>query len=139
VYDYGLDGLNWWANTAQGTGAVRLRNATTNAILKTFIADFGSYFEYSFTTNYALRNSDQWLENAVNLYPNPASGQFSLEGDRLDGARVVVRDVMGKSVAEISQVGGDRANFNTTLWSKGIYTVEITRGDAKATKKVVVY
>lgn len=139
VYDYGLDGLNWWANTAQGTGAVRLRNATTNAILKTFIADFGSYFEYSFTTNYALRNSDQTLENAVNLYPNPASGQFSLEGDRLDGAHVVVRDVMGKSVAEISQVGGNRANFNTSLWSKGIYTVEITLGDAKTTKKVVVY
>jgi hypothetical protein len=139
VYDYGLDGLNWWANTAQGTGAVRLRNATTNAILKTFIADFGSYFEYSFTTNYALRKSDQSMEHAVNLYPNPASGQFSLEGERLDGASIVVTDLLGKRVAEIADVHGHRVNFETTAWAKGVYSVEINHGDSKTTKKVVVY
>jgi len=139
VYDYGLDGLNWWANTAQGTGAVRLRNATTNAILKTFIADFGSYFEYSFTTNYALRKSDQSMEHAVNLYPNPASGQFSLEGERLDGASIVVTDLLGKRVAEIAEVHGHRVNFETTAWAKGVYSVEINHGDSKTTKKVVVY
>ena len=139
VYDYGLDGLNWWANTAQGTGAVRLRNATTNAILKTFIADFGSYFEYSFTTNYALRNSDQSMEHAVNLYPNPASGQFFLEGERLDGASIVITDLLGKRVAEIAEVHGHRVNFETTTWAKGVYSVEINHGDSKTTKKVVVY
>lgn len=139
VYDYGLDGLNWWANTAQGTGAVRLRNATTNAILKTFIADFGSYFEYSFTTNYALRKSDQSMEHAVNLYPNPGSGQFSLEGERLDGASIVITDLLGKRVAEIAEVHGHRVNFETTAWAKGVYSVEINHGDSKTTKKVVVY
>ncbi|MBM3438911.1 MAG: T9SS type A sorting domain-containing protein, partial [Bacteroidetes bacterium] len=139
VYDYGLDGLNWWANTAQGTGAVRLRNAATNAILKTFIADFGSYFEYSFTTNYALRTSEQSLEQAVNVYPNPASGQFSLEGERLDGASVVITDLLGKRVAVMQEIHGSRVNFETAGWAKGVYTVVITKNGVTATKKVVVY
>lgn len=139
VYDYGLDGLYWWANTAQGTGAVRLRNAASNAILKTFIADFGSYFEYSFTTNYALRTSEQSLEQAVNVYPNPASGQFSLEGERLDGASVVITDLLGKRVAEMLEIHGSRVNFETAGWAKGVYTVVITNGGVTATKKVVVY
>ena len=138
-YDYGLDGLSWWANTAQGTGAARLRNATTNAILKTFILDFGSYFEYSFTTNYALRKSDQSLEHAVNLYPNPASGQFSLEGEHLDGASVVVTDILGKTIESKRQIQGDRIDFTTTAWSAGIYTIEVSNATSKTTKKVVVY
>jgi hypothetical protein len=139
VYDYGLDGLNWWANTAQGTGAVRLRNATTNAILKTFIADFGSYFEYSFTTNYALKSAGLQLGDAVNLYPNPAQGQFALQGDALQGATVTVMDVLGKVIESRGAVQGDRLDFATGDWAKGVYTVVITQGDARVAKRVMVY
>jgi hypothetical protein len=139
VYDYGLDGLNWWANTAQGTGAVRLRNATSNAILKTFIADFGSYFEYSFTTNYALKSAGLQLGDAVNLYPNPAQGQFALQGDALQGATVTVMDVLGKVIESRGAVQGDRLDFATGDWAKGVYTVVITQGDARVAKRVMVY
>ena len=138
-YDYGLDGLSWWANTAQGTGAARLRNATTNAILKTFILDFGSYFEYSFTTNYALRSKNLGLGDAVNLYPNPASGRFGLQGEMLNGASVVVMDLMGKVVISEQLMHDNQATFNTEGWSKGVYTVVISKGDDRATKKVIVY
>ncbi len=139
VYDFGLDGLNWWANTAQGAGAVRLRNASTNAILKTFMADFGSYFEYSFTSNFALRTKLQSLDNAVTIYPNPSSGQFTVEGEPLDGATVEVMDIMGKRVMQLREVSGNRVNIETTSWAKGVYTVEITKGTEKTTEKVVVY
>jgi hypothetical protein len=139
VYDFGLDGLNWWANTAQGAGAVRLRNASTNAILKTFMADFGSYFEYSFTSNFALRTKLQSLDNAVTIYPNPTSGQFTVEGEPLDGATVEVMDIMGKRVMQLREVSGNRVNIETTSWAKGVYTLEITKGAEKTTEKVVVY
>ncbi len=139
VYDYGLDGLNWWANTAQGAGAVRLRNASTNAILKTFIADFGSYFEYSFTSNFGLSTTSQSLDYAITIYPNPANGQFTVEGEQLDGANVLVMDIMGKRVSEVTGVSGDRVSVETTAWAKGVYTVEVTKGNQKTTEKVVVY
>ncbi len=139
VYDYGLDGLNWWANTAQGTGTVRLRNANTNAIVKTFNGDFGSYFEYSFTTNYALKTKNESLENAINLYPNPAQGMFALEGELLSGATVRIMDILGNTVEERDCTSNTYSNFNTEKWAKGIYTVVIRRGEASITKKLIVY
>jgi hypothetical protein len=78
VKDYGLDGLNWWANTAQGTGFVRFRNGTSNAIIKMFNADFGSIIEYNFTTNYALNVTHLEFGNSINLYPNPVNELQSL-------------------------------------------------------------
>ena len=138
VYDKGLDGLNWWANTAQGTGAVRLRNATTNAILKTFIADFGSYFEYSFTTNYALKAHALSLENAINLYPNPSAGRVVLQGDALQGCRFGVINAMGQSVLQDRIADDSRIELNTTGWVPGVYWVSLRKGDATASKKLVV-
>jgi hypothetical protein len=133
-----LDGLNWWANTAQGTGAVRLRNATTNAILKTFIADFGSYFEYSFTTNYALKTSTQTLSNAINLYPNPSAGRVVLQGDALQGCSFGVMNAMGQSVLQERLADDARIELNTQGWVPGVYWVSLRKGDATATKKLVV-
>jgi len=36
-------------------------------------------------------------------------------------------------------IQGNQADFSTSDWAKGIYTVIITQGDAKDTKKLVVY
>jgi hypothetical protein len=47
--DTGEDGLQWWANTAQGTGYMRIRNATTGAVILTFGYDFGSQIYKQFT------------------------------------------------------------------------------------------
>jgi hypothetical protein len=139
VNDYGLDGLYWWANTAQGTGFARLRNATTNALIKTFNADFGSYFEYNFTTNYALNLKSLDFENTINVYPNPATNQFSLEGEGLENARVEVFNVIGGMVDSRRFVQHQSIDFHTENWNPGVYLVVVTKGNLKATKKVVVY
>lgn len=139
VNDYGLDGLYWWANTAQGTGFARLRNATTNALIKTFNADFGSYFEYNFTTNYALNSTSLDFENTINVYPNPATNKFSLEGEGLENARVEVFNVIGGMVDSRGIVQHQSIDFHTENWNPGVYLVVVTKGDLKATKKVLVY
>jgi hypothetical protein len=33
----------------------------------------------------------------------------------------------------------NQATFNTEGWSKGVYTVVISKGNDRATKKVIVY
>lgn len=139
VNDYGLDGLNWWANTAQGTGYVRFRNATTNAIVKTFNADFGSYFEYNFTANYSLHESPLAFENSIQLYPNPAKDKFSLVGDNLENSSVVVLDVLGKIADSKSNIQDSQVDFCTANWNPGIYLVVLSKGKSKTMKKVVVY
>jgi hypothetical protein len=48
-------------------------------------------------------------------------------------------DMMGKVVDKRVSIQGNQADFSTSDWAKGIYTVVITQGDAKATMKVVVY
>ncbi len=139
VKDYGLDGLNWWANTAQGTGFVRFRNATTNAIIKTFNADFGSYFEYNFTANYSLNEDPLAFGNTIHLYPNPAKNKFSLVGDNLENASVVVMDVLGKIADSKSNIQESQVDFCTENWSPGIYLVLLSKEKSKTIKKVLVY
>jgi hypothetical protein len=60
-------------------------------------------------------------------------------GENLNNASVVVMDMMGKVVDKRLSIQGNQADFNTLDWAKGIYTVVITQGDAKSTKKLVVY
>jgi hypothetical protein len=139
VNDYGLDGLYWWANTAQGTGFARLRNGNTNALIKTFNADFGSFFEYNFTTTYALNSKSLDFENTINVYPNPATNKFSLEGKGLENAGVEVFDVVGAKVDSRRVLNEQFIDFNTENWNAGVYLVVVTQGNNKATKKVVVY
>ena len=73
------------------------------------------------------------------IYPNPTNGQFILVGENLNNASVVVMDMLGKVVDKRVSIQGNQADFSTSDWAKGIYTVVITQGDAKATMKVVVY
>jgi len=139
VNDFGLDGLNWWANTAQGTGFVRFRNGTSNAIIKTFNADFGSFIEYNFTTNYAMNVTRLEFGNTINLYPNPASNKFSLQGDNLENTNVEVFDVLGNKVDSKAIATEHSVDFYTENWKSGLYMVVITKGNLKTTKKLVVY
>jgi hypothetical protein len=62
-----------------------------------------------------------------------------LEGENLNNASVVVMDMLGKVVDKRGPIQGNQADFSTSDWAKGIYTVIITQGDAKDTKKLVVY
>lgn len=92
VEDTGGDGLQWWANTAQGAGHVRFYNPVfTFLTLRDFQADFGNEFHYSF-----VWNSIDSVQSACNVvlgtstlpeanqlthsvYPNPTTGLCTVE------------------------------------------------------------
>lgn len=82
---------------------------------------------------------DYGKSSKFQIYPNPTREQFTLVGENLNNASVVVMDMLGKVVDERVSIQRNQADFSTSDWAKGIYTVVITQGDAKATKKVVVY
>lgn len=137
VEDLGQDGLSWWANSSQGTGYVRLKNAS-GQIIKTFNADFGGGFQYNFTTNSVLSfEQKESLSAHINVYPNPASGKVTLQGEIRD-AGIRWTDLLGRQVTVEGEAKGDGMEFNISELKPGIYFISIEKGGDKAVKKVVV-
>lgn len=132
------DGLSWWANTAQGTGYVRLRDNFNN-IIKTFQPDFGSRFEYSFTTNGPLSVNENELGSSLNLYPNPSHDKFILEGSELEGAQIHASNIIGQAIIIPSvKKSNTKIEFNTSSLTSGVYFVTISKEGNTVTKKVIV-
>ena len=68
------------------------------------------------------------------LYPNPTTGQFTVEGANV--AKVEVFNLVGQKVYEAE---GQSVSIDATDWNKGIYLVNIVeRNGAVNTKKLVV-
>lgn len=81
------------------------------------------------------------LSPAINVYPNPSTGNFSVnfEDMSMESANVVLVDVLGKVVynERMSVVGSGVIPFNMNL-RNGVYFVTISDGNQKMTKKIIV-
>ena len=137
VEDKGHDGVQWWANAAQGTGFVRLRRAN-NSILKTFQPDFGGGFEYSFTTNWALNIDESTIENEIMVYPNPSRGEIHITGNYLNGATATIYDLLGKELMHISKLKESENSIQTGLLGSGMYVLKIETSKGTLSKKISV-
>ena len=74
------------------------------------------------------------LSAETKLYPNPTTGQFTVEGANV--AKVEVYNLVGQKVHEAE---GQVVNINAADWNKGIYLVNIIeQNGAVVTKKLVV-
>ena len=128
-----------------------------------YVMDAGEYFEVGVrlnpdrsikgyvTTTVIIESNDRPCEIAVainedlltvtelsaeaKLYPNPTTGQFTVEGANV--AKVEVYNLVGQKVYE--QQGSKVVNIDATSWHKGIYLVNIKeQNGALVTKKLVV-
>ena len=75
------------------------------------------------------------LSDEARLYPNPTTGQFTVEGANV--TKVEVFNIVGQKVYE--QQDNKVVNIDATEWNKGIYLVNIIeKNGAVVTKKLVV-
>ncbi len=137
VEDKGHDGVQWWANSAQGTGFIRLKRAN-GQIFKTFQPDFGGGFEYSFTTNWALGEKENALENEVLVFPNPAKEKIFVEGQNLLGSTLSLYNILGALQTSTVITHNEKFQLNTKELNSGVYLVEISRGNEKTIRKIVI-
>ena len=137
VEDKGHDGVQWWANSAQGTGFIRLRRAN-NTILKTFQPDFGGGFEYSFTTNWALTIAEETIENEIMVFPNPSKGMIHINGNHLEGAKLVLYDLLGKVLMTINTLKANENILYTEQIGSGIYVLQIETHKGLLSKKISI-
>jgi len=136
VNDTGKDGLQWWANTAQGAGFVKILDASNN-VIKTFNPDFGGGFDYSFSVNTLLSNDGFISKKEISVYPNPSNGHFTVEGDDLMGSKITVFGILGNLIAERT-ADENLVEFNQSNLITGFYMIKIEKEKQNVVKKLIV-
>lgn len=82
-----------------------------------------------------------FTESSINLYPNPANSlvQIALQNTTEIIDSIVIYDILGKKVSQISSVASNQSTIDVSNLSKGIYLVEIsTENHLKQIKKLII-
>jgi hypothetical protein len=134
--DTGKDGLQWWANTAQGTGYVKLLDAN-DVVIKTFNPDFGGGFDYSFSVDTLLSNEIFEASEELKIYPNPTKGSFNIEGTNLVNSKIKIYDILGNLIQQVD-AENNLMEFNKTNLSAGVYFINIEKNNKTTVRKLAV-
>lgn len=135
------DGLDWWANTADGTGYLQFRNGYTNGVIKSFNADFGTKVLYNFMTTFNMGideiNSNENLQ--VDVYPNPAAGNSHLHIESLNGSvySYSIYDATGKLISSNPSAEGVTDAAIEGL-APGVYTVVVYQDGRAVSSRFVI-
>ncbi len=132
------DGLNWWANTGDGTGSLMIRNGNTNQVLKNFDIDFGTKHIFNFFTTYKVGNESYENTNFI-MHPNPIHKTQNLQLD--------FENETNKTIKIYNNLGALIYVFETTNahveipiqnFSSGVYHVEIDNNGTEIIRKLVL-
>jgi hypothetical protein len=124
-----------------------LRCATTQMTLSQWSSDLTGGQGVLFRLPPSLPRLSGAFDGAGNLvmtvYPNPSKGQFNIDFNASNegGVTISVRDLMGKLVAEqteIAKLGENNYTVDLTQQPAGIYLMQINNGGQVSTVKVVI-
>lgn len=88
--------------------------------------------------------NDLFVNNHLDVFPNPNNGQFtaSFHTDNIDNYVVKVTNTIGQTVYEekLNNFSGTYSNkIDITLFSKGVYMLSVSNSRNETVKKVLVY
>ena len=135
VKDLGGDGLSWWANSGQGTGFVRIKNIQGN-LLKAFNSDFGSGFEYQFTTQ-DLTGIYTKPQYSVLIYPNPSHDFINVQSQDRIVDYVEILDVLGRRVVN-QEFNKNAGVIQVKHLPRGTYMVKINAAGESTLHKLIL-
>ena len=143
--DTGEDGLTFWADTAQGSGYLRFRQANSIGIIKTFGSDFGGQIYQQFTIGLNNPTNDISIisKNEMFVYPNPSRGQITMDFNLTEkkSGEIDIYTITGLQIYETFFQDISSGSFETDL-SKigtGMYFVKLVAGNYQTVKKVLIY
>jgi len=137
--DTGNDGLQWWANSAQGTGYAVIKS-TAGATLKIFNPDFGSSINYSFATDTYLSYEEFEFLTSLSVYPNPAANDVFISSNQsMATTEIAIINTIGQRVKmNINHENDNKIKFDISNFSSGIYIIEIVNDNIKTTRKLII-
>ncbi len=88
----------------------------------------------------SLGIEEEELNAAINMYPNPTSGQFYIKNTSLINLdKIVVYDVRGRLISQHDMTNASKTQtINLLGVSKGLYFVKILSERAEITKKILI-
>jgi hypothetical protein len=139
IEDRGGDGLSWWANTAQGTGYAKIKNANGTTI-RVMQSDFGNGIELAFTTDWVLNTEKIMPSDLFHMYPNPASHSFTIEGPQIEGAQLEIFDLLGQSVFLMNQISSTKETISlSAALSAGMYVVKLRKNGHLSQQTLLIH
>lgn len=141
--DSGEDGLSWWASS-QGNGYVRIKNASTGVIIRSFNSDFGGKVYQQFTVGLTNPVEETMLatQPVLNVYPNPSNGivYFDMNLANAEDGEIAVYDLLGNKVYSRIFNGAtvQNAEADFSFLAKGVYFVTLTTGTQTVTQKLLL-
>ena len=139
-YFYPADGSQWKSDTislAAYSGEVLIRFRSINGHGNNLFIDDVSIDQSTVGIDVvAIDNTD------INVYPNPAASQISIEGFALN-SEIQISDITGKIVYKTAAAAPDnyreqKIKVNISDFSEGVYLVQIQTEKFIETKKVII-
>lgn len=80
------------------------------------------------------------MNNSVSfeVFPNPATTQFSISGENIENANVQIIDAMGKSVEILGTIESGKITYSTETLNSGIYFVNVIVGNDIKTHTITI-
>lgn len=142
--DTGGDGLSWWANSSQGSGYLRFKNAATGALLKSFNPDFGgeTYLQFSPGSNVATETPLKADNDVLQVFPNPASDKLTIDIALAQKTNAVldITDLSGRLIETqiLNELQQKTLEIDLRQFPKGMYFAVLKSANATKTVKFVV-
>lgn len=140
VEDAGNDGLEYWANPAQGNGYVFIRRADNNKLIKTFDSDFGSGIEYSFSIGGMSYIKDPNTQGVMQVFPNPADDLIQIElGGATAGSKINLVNSVGQ-ILYSRTLQEDEFNISIPVsdFDAGVYVLNWINGSDRYSERVLL-
>ena len=142
AYQLNKDGLEWWANTADGAGILQFRNLTNTAILQRFGSDFGSSIRLAFRVG---NPSATPTTEQLSVWPIPANDALMIDlstfsPDKLKGqVNFTIYDMRGRLVLD-KQKSGTLQPLETLYirdLADGTYVLKVTLNGTTTSHRIV--
>jgi photosystem II stability/assembly factor-like uncharacterized protein len=99
--------------------------------------NYGCYSEKSNIIQLIIRDSNQFCDNEITLYPNPVKSNLTLLFPaNYDRVELILFDKNGKLITK-KTVSGNTAQLNISDLTHGIYFIQIVSNDQVTTKKII--
>lgn len=135
-------GANYqWINCADNSeinGATNQTFVPTTGGSYAVIVDNGTCVDTSVCMSVAIAGIDENNMASVLIFPNPVQGELTVQLSSLEDGALVVRDVHGKMIKEISFNAVQEIVFDMSEQKSGVYFVEIDTDSNSFKSRIIV-